>query len=78
MSKIKIILITEGKLKWYDEPETEENQKKSYCAEAYLGKANIKNRHSYVSKEHALGELILALNGAFEEGLEIEEKEEWN
>ena len=27
MSKIKIILITEGKLKWYDEPETEENQK---------------------------------------------------
>jgi hypothetical protein len=78
-NQIKIILTTEGKTRNWDEKETEENSKKTYYAEAYLGKANIKSRHSEVSKEQALGELILALNGAFEEtGLIIEEKEEWN
>ena len=77
MSKIKIILTTIGTRCWVDEPETEETKKKDYRAEAFLGKVSIKTKYSDFSKEDALGKVILDLNGVLEDGLEIEEEEEW-
>jgi hypothetical protein len=76
MTKIKIVLTTTGVLRWHDEPETVENQKKSYEAKAYLGTAEIGYGYSEDSLEFALGSLMMNLRGAFNE-IEFEEKKEW-
>lgn len=76
---IKILLTTKGTKRWHNEPETEETKKRSYDARAFIGTSTIGYSYSEVSKEDALGQLILSLAGALEsEYMELEVKEEWD